>query len=187
MFAPLVRPVTLEASNVTASGATLNIANHTGGWWYKGGKLSGTAGSCTSVASGTSTATLSGLEADTPYEYKAYSKANCASGRPYRYGEVHYPQASGSWAHLQRHQRDQQRGDAHPAQTAPATWWYKDGSRSGGRRQLHRRPVELRLEPVRPGRKHRVHLPGLQRQQLRHANNLYHLQDTELRHYCRQD
>ena len=121
---------TLTSSNVTASGATLTIANHTGGWWYKGGKLSGTDGACTSVASGTSTATLSGLEADTQYEYKAYDKANCASAD--RIATARFAtRASGSGptfsvtnvtssaATLTLHNRT-------------GNWWYKGGNRSGG-------------------------------------------------------
>ena len=120
----------LTSSNVTATGATLTIANHTGGWWYKGGKLSGTDGACTSVASGTSTATLSGLEADTQYDYKAYSKANCASADLIATARF-ATQASGSGptfsvtnvtssaATLTLHNRT-------------GSWWYKGGNRSGG-------------------------------------------------------
>ena len=60
MLAPLVFPVSVGAAEVAQTTAKLKVANHTGGWWYKGGKLSGTPGTCTSL--------LSGLEADTPYE-----------------------------------------------------------------------------------------------------------------------
>ncbi len=65
---------TLAASGVTASGATLTIGNYTDAWWYKGNQ---TNAACTSVAAGTASATLSGLDAGTSYIYKAYATAGC--------------------------------------------------------------------------------------------------------------
>ena len=131
-IAPLIDPIppALTASNIGVTCATLTIANHTGGWWYKGGKLSCTDGACTSVASGTSTATLSGLEANTQYEYKVYDRANCASADLIATARF-ATQASGSGpafsvtnvtssaATLTLHNR-------------AGSWWYKDGRRSGG-------------------------------------------------------
>ena len=65
---------TLAASGVTASGATLTIGNYTDAWWYKGNQ---TFAPCKSVAAGTASATLSGLDAGTSYIYKAYATAGC--------------------------------------------------------------------------------------------------------------
>ena len=76
--AAFTTPTSLTASGITASAATLTIGGHTGGWWHQGGKVGGTLGSCTSVPSG-NTASLSGLDSNTAYEYKAYSKANCVT------------------------------------------------------------------------------------------------------------
>ena len=68
--------VTLAASNISASGATLTIANHIDAWWYKGNQNGAT---CTSVAANIATATLSNLDAGTSYTYKAYSNNTCAT------------------------------------------------------------------------------------------------------------
>ena len=68
--------VSLTASEVSASGAKLTIANHVGAWWYEGNQSGAT---CTSVGSGTTTATLSNLDAGTSYVYKAYSATGCNS------------------------------------------------------------------------------------------------------------
>ncbi len=67
---------TLSVSAIGNNTATLNLANHTGDWWYMN-ELA--ASSCTKVDSGTYTATLSSLEANTPYFYTAYSNAGCAN------------------------------------------------------------------------------------------------------------
>ena len=69
--------VSLTAGEVSASGAKLTIANHNGAWWYEGDQSGAT---CTSVADGTTTATLSNLDAGASYVYKAYSKTGCNSG-----------------------------------------------------------------------------------------------------------
>ena len=66
--------VTLAASEVSASGATLTIGNHIDAWWYEGDQSGAT---CTSVSAGTFTATLSSLDAGTSYVYKAYSATGC--------------------------------------------------------------------------------------------------------------
>ena len=66
---------TLTATNRTKTGATLTLANHYAGWWYK--RTGPTAGTCTSRTSAQTTATLTGLTAGTSYTYKAYSKTGC--------------------------------------------------------------------------------------------------------------
>ena len=64
----------LMVNTITRTAVTLNIANHTGAWWYKG-EQSGA--SCVSAGSGRE-ATVTGLSADTEYTYKAYSASGCA-------------------------------------------------------------------------------------------------------------
>ncbi len=76
--ASFTTPTSFTASGVTATTATLTIGGHTGGWWYQGGKVGGTLGSCTSVPSG-NTVSLASLDSNSQYEYKAYSKANCVA------------------------------------------------------------------------------------------------------------
>ena len=69
--------VSLAASDVKETTATLTITNHTGNWYYK--KTSPTpAGSCSTAQTGT-TADLSELTGDTAYTYKAYSNSGCAT------------------------------------------------------------------------------------------------------------
>ena len=74
--AATVNPAPLTASDISGTGATLTVANHSGAWSYKG--ISGTSAStsCVDVSSGT-TATLSSLTANNLYGYTAYSGANC--------------------------------------------------------------------------------------------------------------
>ena len=64
--------VTLSASDIEDTTATLTVAGHSGGWWYKGN-----AHSCTAVAAGTTAASIGGLTAVTAYEYFAYSDSAC--------------------------------------------------------------------------------------------------------------
>ncbi len=68
--------VSLAASAVEESTATLTIAGHTTAWWYKGSQ---TNASCTSVAANTATASLSGLTGGTDHTYKAYSNSTCTT------------------------------------------------------------------------------------------------------------
>ena len=71
-------PAALTASNVTATGATLTIAGHTGQWWYQA--ETGPHATCQGpVAADTSTKALTGLTPGTTYTYKAYSATGCAS------------------------------------------------------------------------------------------------------------
>ena len=71
-------PVTLTASGISGTGATLTIGGHTGDWFYKG--ISGTEASsnCQDVYNSTSD-TLSGLTADKLYGYTAHDHASCSS------------------------------------------------------------------------------------------------------------
>ena len=65
---------TLTVSDVTATTATLTVANHTGDWWFKGNWHN-----CTAVASGATAVDLTGLQPGVLYHYYAYDKAGCAS------------------------------------------------------------------------------------------------------------
>ena len=69
------RPL-LSVSGVGSTSATLNLADHTGDWWYQRYRIGGT-GVCTKVDSGTYSASLSNLTANKAYSYAAYSHAGC--------------------------------------------------------------------------------------------------------------
>ena len=68
-------PPELSVSNVTNTGATLTLANHTGNWWYENDDV---ANSCTAVTGGATTVHLSALTANTNYGFTAWSHAGCA-------------------------------------------------------------------------------------------------------------
>ena len=68
----------LTAGSVTTTTAALTIARHTGAWWYERTAPTGDT-TCHSVASGTTTASLSSLTANTSYTYKAYDQSGCNS------------------------------------------------------------------------------------------------------------
>ena len=67
---------TLTASAVTATGATLTIANHGGDWYYKANAAPDN--TCKGPVSGNSK-TVSGLTAGTSYTYTAYSDSTCTT------------------------------------------------------------------------------------------------------------
>ena len=67
-------PATVSASAITTSGATLTVTNLPAQWWYKGAHSGAV---CTSVANGTSSTTLTGLDDDTSYTYHVYYRNNC--------------------------------------------------------------------------------------------------------------
>ena len=69
-------PAGLTVTNITFTTATLTFGNHTSAWWYKGDQSGAT---CTSVAAGTTTASLATLTAGTTYTYKAYSDSGCTT------------------------------------------------------------------------------------------------------------
>ena len=69
-------PVTLTVSNVTAIGATLNIAGHDLQWWYDAD--TGPDSTCQGpVAANDSDEDLTGLTVHQQYTYKAYNAAGC--------------------------------------------------------------------------------------------------------------
>ena len=71
----LLRP-SLDASNITATGATLTVAGHAGDWYYKANAAPDN--TCKGPVSGT-TKTLSGLSMATSYIYTAYSDSACTT------------------------------------------------------------------------------------------------------------
>ena len=66
----------LSASNVTDTGATLAISNHTGDWWYVDRDIG--LSSCTAVTGGATEVHLSGLTANTNYRFAAWGAAGCS-------------------------------------------------------------------------------------------------------------
>ena len=69
---------TLTASDIEDTTATLTIAGHADGWWYKGNALSAI-GPCSAVAAGTTAVSIGGLTARTIYHYAAYSDSTCTT------------------------------------------------------------------------------------------------------------
>ena len=75
---PAAPSVTLTASSVEATTATLTIANHTLDWFYKYTAPTTPPGTCSGVIrTGTFTANLASLIAGTNYTFKAYSDISC--------------------------------------------------------------------------------------------------------------
>ena len=73
-------PPALTSSAVEATTATLNLANHSGDWYYKHTTPSN--GACSGkVAAGAGTADLT-VSAGTSYTYAAYSDSGCATCWP---------------------------------------------------------------------------------------------------------
>ena len=70
--------VSLTASAVKETGATLTISGHTAAWWYKRNSPTGD-NTCHSVAANNATDNLSGLTGGTDYTYKAYSNSTCTT------------------------------------------------------------------------------------------------------------
>ena len=73
---PAVAAVSLAASSIEATTATLTITDHTGDWYYKYTSPSG--GTCSTKQSGT-TANLTQLSTGTTYTFKAYSNSSCST------------------------------------------------------------------------------------------------------------
>ena len=72
-------PVTLTVSNVTATGATLNIDGHNLQWWYDAD--TGPDSTCQGpVAANDSDDDLTGLTANQQHTYRAYNAAGCNEG-----------------------------------------------------------------------------------------------------------
>ena len=77
-FAPLIYPISLSVSGITATDATLTIAGHTAQWWYKAD--AGPHTTCQGpIAANTAAKNLTGLSAQTSYTYSAYNASGCAS------------------------------------------------------------------------------------------------------------
>ena len=73
-------PLTLTASSVTHDSATITLRNHVGDWYHKRTAPSTPAASCSSVvSSGTYTASLTNLDSNTDYTWKAYSDSTCTT------------------------------------------------------------------------------------------------------------
>ncbi len=71
-------PITLAASGIGRTTATLTIAGHSSQWWYKADV--GPDDTCQGpVAAGTSAESLTGLTEETAYVYKAYSLSGCGA------------------------------------------------------------------------------------------------------------
>ncbi len=69
----------LTASNIKGTAATLNLADHSGQWWYNAD--TGPDSACQGpVAAGTSSDNLTGLTEHQQYTYTAYDAAGCNSG-----------------------------------------------------------------------------------------------------------
>ena len=68
----------LTASNITATGATLTLANHAGDWWHYGTERGGLDGQCVKGDADYSV-DLTGLTAGADYTYGAYSADDCDS------------------------------------------------------------------------------------------------------------
>ena len=75
--AAYAQSVTLTASDVTETTATITLTNHDNtAWYYKGNQNGAT---CTSVNANTTTASLANLTGGTSYTYKAYSDSACTT------------------------------------------------------------------------------------------------------------
>ena len=66
--------VTLTATNIRQTTATLTIGGYTKAWWYKEGS-----GDCESVSANTASVNLTGLTAETEYTFRAFSLSSCAT------------------------------------------------------------------------------------------------------------
>ena len=148
----------LTVSDIERTSATLNLAGHSGQWWYDADTGPHTA--CQGpVAAGTSSDDLTGLTVHQQYTYTAYSATGCNSADALDSitfepsGDVLKVEnltATSATLKLENHTGD---------------WWFKgDFSEHGN---LHRRRKRLHQQRNRPHPRHRVHLQGVRRQQLR--------------------
>ena len=77
---PLMGPITLTASSVTTSTATLTLREYTGTWWLKRTTPADT--NCKSMGTAAATGAtedLTSLTPGTPHTYKAYSDSSCTN------------------------------------------------------------------------------------------------------------
>ncbi len=63
----------LAASNLTSTGATLTLSNHTGNWWYQ----KGVNGACTAVTGGATSVHVTGLTPNKDQVFWAWSQDEC--------------------------------------------------------------------------------------------------------------
>ena len=70
------RVIQFSTARVSATAATLNIANHTAAWWYKRTAPAGDS-TCHKANAGTSSISLSGLTPGSSYTYNAYRYEFC--------------------------------------------------------------------------------------------------------------
>ena len=75
-LAPLIDPITLTASNIEDTAATLTLANYSPSWHYKYTTPNG--GTCSSAQTG-ETAEAINLTAGTTYTFKAYTDSTCST------------------------------------------------------------------------------------------------------------
>ena len=77
-IAPLNPDPEITFTNVTATTATLNLANHNGAWYYK--QTAPTVGTCSTVISaGTNSKTITGLDKSASYTFGVYSDNGCSN------------------------------------------------------------------------------------------------------------
>ena len=71
----------LTASSITATGATLTIAGHSGNWYYQELNLSTKMYTCNQAPAGPTSVNLTGLTASTQYVYYAHRASDCKDTR----------------------------------------------------------------------------------------------------------
>ena len=77
---PLMDPITLTASSITATSATLTLAEYTGAWWLK--RTTPASTNCKSMGTAAATGATEDLTSLTPgasHTYKAYSDSSCTN------------------------------------------------------------------------------------------------------------
>ena len=151
--------VTLTAGNITHNSATLTLTGHTAAWWYKRTAPSGD-DTCHSVAAGTATTSLSSLDSNTNYAYKAYSDSACTS-------------ELASESFLTKPGKPELTASSVEATSATLNlsnwtqaWWHKRTVPSGDNTCHSVAAGTATSEPVESAPEHRLHLQGLQRQRL---------------------
>ena len=148
--------VTLTASAVKETTATLTVAGHAGSWWYKGNPSDAR---CTEGDANTATAALSGLTGGTSYVFKAYGDDSLRHRTDHRrHGRRvldRRPNNRVDRAH---------RGDAHDRQLDRCV--VVRGQPERGDVHLRRREHRDR-DPERPDGGHELHLHGVRRRRLR--------------------
>ena len=179
---------TLTVSNIGSTMATLTIKGYTGAWHYKA--TTGPHTTCQAeVAAGTSTASLTGLTANTSYTYSAYSDSTCST-------LLATPAASFTTAVSVSNLSKTATGGAILYSTYPRlAQAFTTGSNSGGY-TLDKVTVHLQVW-IKPDADHHASRRGLQRERpdrecarhagerrLRHRRAHVHVQRLRLRPGC---